>query len=303
MVDQGHIPYMGTGLVDLGKASVEATKLYFEDVDRIWPLSTMLIANLKASFPELTNDYLTKHGNLQLFNHMVAMGVFINDCFDLSRYAEFGNNPSLVEKAYNKWQSLRQAAFNTIERFETSSENKDALHKRLVLYEQETILIESEALKIANWDFASIKLYRETTNAIALVNLSAVLLGGEENEADNFTEDTTYQQIIEKYSWIMNREPLSERQRKLAGLFNATMAVQVVDDINDKQIDLKLELPTFATQTEVDVQEILAGYIAQAKKYGIKHRVLSAQIGVFRFMKSIMNAFPQWAGQRERLFS
>lgn len=299
----------------LSKATIDTLRLYKSDPSSVNPVGALTLIGMKAAFPEkFSNEQLRNNPNLKFFNCLVWLGVELNDTVDVSPKAREIGEQKLANHIFDWWKEAIRTA-----RAEADVIPEESVQRRQLVenYQREILYCEKNA-KESLEEEASLQRavrYREMINAISLVHNAAALLGHEDLSSRLETirkQDLSWEALEDKYEWVIDSKPKNETERRLCGLFNLVMGVQVIDDWFDVQDDQKLGIQTIATQALADegpgqartkIQELTNTYFKKAETFGVTKRAGKGIGSVFTNLKRLMRRFPSRGGRRERMLN
>ncbi len=299
-------------LLDAAKATFYTFRMYYKNKPNFPQEAMIQLAGLKLAFPDqLSDERLRNHPNLDFFKQVAFLAVRINDAIDLIPDYRKKDKQDFAEEIYSEWkQAIRRA-----------NEEKKGIPEREMIVrdsQRETLALEKYVRKMPeeDWSLGRAVRYREIMNAIAITYETAALLGanqlpGRLTSIDK--EHLSWEALEQKYGWMINGKPQNETERKLCGLFNITMGVQVIDDWYGLQDDQNRGLLTIVTKIMKSVgkdkikakavsQEITEKYLKRATQFGFSSSLTKPVPMVARLMGEAMKAFPNvLGGQREKL--
>lgn len=250
-----------------------------ETINNTKGLCNLVVRGMYTVAPEevKSSDFLNNPAKVEVANALLSYQIALNDLIDFSHSnrEDIGDIVKYLKEREIKQKITLGKKLEKLGSVETSSLIENAV-KETELIEKNFHLFKNEP------SFDDVEQYRNMVNAISNYVLSALILG-EDKFSDKMStgqEATTYDDIFNKYKWLVNGEYSNNSQRVVVIMHKLVMSSQIYDDWVGKDIDKQLGTESFFTaamrekkdnieETKIFLTNIKKSYEREARELGI----------------------------------
>lgn len=291
---------------ELAQVSNFAETFREENIKNVKGLCGLVVKGLYTIVPEevKSSGFTESKEKVSVANALLNYQVWLNDRIDFTQSGrkDIGD---IIGYLKTEEEESRSRLRKTLEQLGSDETNAliSTTIKEIELAESHFHLFNREP------SFDDTERYRNLVNAISNYALSALILG-EDKFADKRVgseEPKTWDELHQKYSWIMNSEYSNDSQRAVIIMHKLAMAAQIYDDWKGQHIDRQLGIESFATaalrekggnkkEAEQFLLSVKDAYEREARELGIG---LVPQKG-FDFMQKVLQDGMAWATKTAR---